>query len=93
MDLVSWVYGLLVDTLNGLGRVGLGQTVDEATVRVRPGLLEYDPFLTLDGKVGVVSLCQTVGGNADQSRWTSMNSGMSSSCSLIVGTPAVVTFV
>jgi hypothetical protein len=92
MDFVSRVAGPLVNTLNGVGRACLGQA-DEPTVRVCPSLFEHDPSLILNGKVGVVSLCQTVGGNADQSRWTSMNSGMSSSCSLIVGTPAVVTFV
>lgn len=30
-----------------------------------PSLLECDPFLTLNGKVGVMRLCQTVGSNAD----------------------------
>ena len=63
MDFVSRVAGPLVNTLNSVGRACLGQAVDKPAVRVRPRLLENDPFLILNGKVGVVSLCQTVGGN------------------------------
>src|SRR5450631_1214994 len=65
MDLVEGVAGPLVDTLNGVGRVGLGQAVDISAGRVRPSLLEHDPLLILNGKVGVVSLLQTIGGDAD----------------------------
>ena len=63
VDFVSRVAGPLVNTLNSVGRACLGQAVDKPAVRVRPRLLENDPFLILNGKVGVVSLCQTVGGN------------------------------
>jgi hypothetical protein len=39
IDFVSRVAGALVKTLNGIGRAGLGQAVDEPTVRVRPACL------------------------------------------------------
>jgi hypothetical protein len=58
MDLVSRVAGPHVNTLNRVGRARLGQAVDEPTVRFRPSLLEYDPFLTLKGRVGVAPLSE-----------------------------------
>jgi hypothetical protein len=67
MNLIEGVTGPFVNALNGIGRVRLRQAVDQPTVRVRPSLLEYDSFVTLYGKVGVVSRRKTFGGNADHS--------------------------
>jgi hypothetical protein len=67
MNLIEGVTGPFVNALNGIGRVRLRQAVDQPTVRVRPSLLEHDILLILNGKVGVVSLLQTLGGDADHS--------------------------
>jgi hypothetical protein len=65
IDLIGGMAGALVDALHGLGAGRLREAEHHARFRVRPGVLEVDVLLALDGEIGLMCLHEPLRGDVD----------------------------